>query len=236
MQLSSSVELAYRNLQVPPITLEISPTIGYIQQNNLFLFLKEQTELEDWLLPHPQSKNLYQTLIRICDKLSEYGVYIPNDKYSMKFICLVAQKWLRGESLHEIISEQITYNKEKRRDGSVNSSVRNIMDVINNDIHFKLANALRCYHFLLSTILQDKKLSRESVKLHAFIEVGACKERMINLINMGISREAAKEIDEILTEDVYITSAKDLLNLLYGGRLNTIHSVAQKEIQTLLLK
>lgn len=69
------VKSAYDNLTVASFTLEANPTIGYIQQNKLFNFLSEQTHFDEWLLPHPRSVNLYDILLKVGNKLNEFGVY-----------------------------------------------------------------------------------------------------------------------------------------------------------------
>ncbi len=234
-QLRGSVRSAYENLKIATFTLEANPTVGYIQQNKLFTFLNEECHFEGWVLPHPKAPDLYDTLLKICYKLHEFGVYIPTENYTLEYICLIARKWIHGDSLKDIISEQIEWDvvnarKQSKNPSSVNTSVRNVIKVINNDIRFRLSNAFRCYQVLLSSILINKDIDLPNVKMHSFIEIGACDDRMINLINMGLTREAAKEIHDKLSFKVIIDSSKDLVSLQNAGKLETIHAVTKKEI------
>lgn len=233
--LHKSVKVAHDNLRVAAFTLEANPTVGYIQQNKLFTFLSEQSQFEDWVLPHPKSTDLYDTLLSICHKLNEFGVYIPTENYTLDYICLITKKWIKGNSLKGIISEQIDWdlNESKilsKTPSSVNSSVRSVIKVINNDIRFRLSNSLRCYQVLLDNVLINKGLDLQNVKIHSFIEIGACDDRMINLINMGLSREAAKEIDDKLSNYETIDSSKDLLELYHADKLTDIHAITRKEL------
>ncbi len=237
--LYESIKSAHETLQVAAFTLEANPTVGYIQQNKLFAFLNEQKNYEEWLLPHPKSPSLYESLLRICDKLNDFGIYIPTENYTTGYTCIITRKWIQGNSLKEIISEQIKWDidnamEESRKPSTVNVSVRKVITVINNDVRFRLSNALRCYQMLLNNVLIKKELDLKCVKIHAFIEVGACEERMINLINLGLSREAAKEIHDELPDNVTINTSNELLRLNNTGRLKGIHAITRKELIELI--
>ncbi|SMF26888.1 Superfamily II helicase [Alteromonadaceae bacterium Bs31] len=236
--LRSKVEAAHNDLKVASFTLEANPTVGYIQQNKLFDFLGQQESFREWVLPHPKSPDLYEALIRICDKLNEFGVYIPTENYTLKHICVITRKWVQGDSLKEMISEQREWDvscaeENFKSPGSVNTSVRNVIKVINNDIRFRLSNSLKCYQVLLNSVLAARGVELSNVKLHSFIEIGASDDRMINMINMGLSREAAKEIDEKVSAAEAIETSRDLVNLLNANRLEKIHAITKKELDEL---
>ncbi len=231
-ELISSVKTASENLNIAPYLLQANPTIGYIQQNKLFNFFDGLNVFDDWVLPHPKSIDLYDRLIRVVYKLNEVGVYIASDNYSIEFIVTIATKWVSGKSLKEIISEQVIWDKDNRGEKvSTNTSVRNVIKVINSDIRFRLANALSCYHLLLSNQMQLKDINKTTVKIHTYLEIGACDDRMINLINLGLSREAAKEIDDKLENNVIVSDIYELVRLLENGDLENIHSITKKEIK-----
>ncbi len=231
--LLKSVDKAYRSLKVAPFTLEANPTVGYIQQNKLFSFLDSIEDFNDWILPHPKSPDLYEVLLRVAFKLNELGVYINNDEYTINYICVISSKWVSGKSLKEIITEQIAWDKDNTDSSNVNKSVRNVIKVINNDIRFRLRNALSCYHLLLTNKMSQKGIDKTSVKLHTYLEIGACDENMVNLINMGLSREAANEIEELLGNISRIETIYQLLEMLGSKPLNRLHPVTKREIRML---
>ena len=227
-----SIKEASDNLNVAPYLLQANPTIGYIQQNKLYDFLKGLENLDEWLLPHPKSPNLYEKLVSIIYKLEELGVYVISDGYQVEFIVTIAYKWISGKSLKEIISEQIRWaNDNLDEKPSINTSVRNVIKVINNNIRFRLANALSCYHLLLSNQLELREIDKQSIKIHTYLEIGACDERMMNLIKIGLSREAAKEVDDKLQGSVVVDNIYDLIELLDRGELDNVHPITKKEIK-----
>lgn len=227
------VESAYSALKLPPFTLEANPTIGYIQQNKLFEFLRGKTEFSDWVIPHPKSTELYEALKRVAYKLDEFGVYDRSEDYSIEYITLISTKWISGKSLKEIISEQISWDDGNTDSINVNRSVRRVIKVINNDVSFRLRNALSCYHLLLTNAMKLQSSDKTTVKIHTYLEIGACDERMISLINLGVSRESAKEIDEKTPTELKINSIQQLALLLNEGRLEQLHAVTKKEIKTI---
>lgn len=233
--LIDNVNQAYNSLQVAPFTLEANPTIGYIQQDKLFKFLNEINDLKDWTLPHPKSANLYDILLKVCEKLALFGVYTPTGEYQFTYICLITKKWIQGDSLKSIISEQLDWLRTNSEEGEVNpnKAVRDVIKVINNDIRFRLSNALRCYQVLLTNVLALKNIQISNTKLHSYIEIGASDDRMIALINMGLSREAAKDINDNLPSEVDVDSLNSLLGMLASGLLNRIHPITKKELTTM---
>jgi len=232
--LVETVGTAHENLKVPTFTLESNPTVGYIQQNNLYEFLLATDSLEDWTLPHPMSPKLRDTLLAVCNKLNEFFIFTPKENDSIEFVCLIARKWVRGDSLKEIITDQLEFNETYGITGSTNSAIRKVMKTINTDVMFRLANALRCYQLLLNNVRADRGLELSKANLHSYLEIGACKDRVVGLINLGTSREAAIEIDEILGPGVEINSYGDLIELLNSNALSEIHNVTRKELLGLL--
>nr|WP_294839828.1 DEAD/DEAH box helicase [uncultured Methylotenera sp.] len=228
--LVETVGTAHANLKVPTFTLESNPTVGYIQQNNLYEFLSSLGSLEDWTLPHPMSPKLRETLLAVCYKLNEFFIFTPKENDSIDFVCLIARKWVRGDSLKEIITDQIQFNKDRGITGSTNSAIRKIMKTINTDVMFRLANALRCYQLLLNNVRADRGLELSKANLHSYLEIGAYKDRVVGLINLGTSREAAIEIDELLGPGVEIKTYADLIELLNSNALSEIHNVTRKEL------
>ena len=208
--------------------------MGYIQQNNLYEFLSSIDSIEDWTLPHPMSPKLRETLLAVCYKLNEFYIFTPKENDSIDFVCLIARKWVRGDSLKEIITDQIKFNEERNISGSTNSAIRKIMKTINTDVMFRLANALRCYQLLLNNVRADRGLELSKSNFHAFLEIGANKDRVVSLINLGASREAAIEIDELLEPSIEIKTSADLIGLLNSNALDRIHTVTRRELIGLL--
>ncbi len=96
-----------------------------------------------------------------------------------------------------------------------------------------MSNALRCYDILLTSILVRKGIDLSNIKLHSFIEIGACDERMINLINTGLSREAAKDLHDALPNNTRVHSSEDVLRLLNTDSMGDIHTITKKEVTQL---
>jgi len=232
-KLKISIKSASDELKVAAFTLEANPTVGYIQQNKLFTFIREENNLDTLVLPHPNSPDLYSRLLVVCKQLFESGVYTPTESYTLEHICVITVKWVRGDKLKAIISDQIDWDRKNQEASNVNRSVRRVIAVINNDIRFRLSNALKCYQILLDNVLLSRDLGLANVKLHSFIEIGACNERVINLINLGLSREAAIDIDDNVSGTESIASLKELLELHEKAKFGDVHPITEKELLSL---
>ena len=57
---------------------------------------------------------------------------------------------------------------------------------------------------------------------------------MINLINFGLSREAAIEIHDALPKQIEIHSTNNLMELYRSEKLAAIHPITNKELLKLL--
>jgi len=234
-QLEAHVKQAYDELKVDTFTLEANPTVGFIQQNKLYNFIIKQNDLTKWTLPHPKSSSLYSRLERICQALNKAGIFLPQKACSVGYACLIAKKWMIGDSLKTIIAEQITNDSNYGKAYNCNRSVRDVIKVINNDIRFRMSSALRCYHSLLTDVIGTRKMDLQSVKIHSYIEVGGCKDRFISLVNFGLSRETSLEIDRVLPKKINIKSVGILRKLYDDKKLDKLHVVTKREIKNLLL-
>ena len=229
-RLVAEVKNAYDKLQVAPFTLEANPTVGYLQQDKLYKFLLKERDLSSWTLPHPMAQSLYTQLQKICVELERAGIYNPK-KCSVAFSCVIAKAWVQGNPLRTIIAKQIEYNPS----ASCNKNVRDVITVINTDIRFKMASALRCYQLLLANVASERGIAIQSVKMHSYIEAGGCDDRFIRLVNFGLSRETALEVHRCLDTNISLDDFESFKSLYESNEINNLHPITMKEIERFLL-
>jgi len=234
-QLEAYVHQAYDDLKIDAFTLEANPTIGFIQQNKLYNFISEQLDLTEWVLPHPRSSLLYERLEAICTVLFDTGIFIPKEAQTISYSCLIARKWMKGIPLKDIIVDQIINDTNYETSYNCNRSVRKVIKVINTDIRFRMSSALRCYDSIITDVIAARKIDLKSVKLYSFIEVGGYEDRIINLVNFGLSRETSLEIDRVLPREAKIDSVDDLRKLYNNKILDQLHVITQREIKNLVV-
>ncbi|MGE4317734.1 MAG: DEAD/DEAH box helicase [Deferribacterales bacterium] len=227
--LLNKIKQAHSNLTIDPFTMSANPTIGYIQQNTLYNYLNEQNDLSLWTLPHPESGDVYNRLFNILNELINMQLFLPTES-RLGFLTTIACKWFQGKHLKEIIIE----HKDRNPESTINKCIREVIKLIDSDIRFKMAYALKCYDTILSNIIFSKKLDLQTVKLHSYIEVGGCKERFIDLVRLGLSREASIEINNNLSSDITIKSSFELKKAFDEQQLEILHPVIKKEINNLL--
>ena len=237
--LLEAINEAHNKMDVSVFTLEANPTIGYIQQNNLHTFLHSLNHLEEWVTPHPKSKDLHERLVKIFTRLEELGVYKPTQDYTISQVCLIAKKWIGSDPLSDIISDQISWDIRRARENNVktpkvNSSVRKVIKSINDDVRFRMSNAIKCYIDILDIVLAKKGGDLSNVKLNYYFEIGSSIDEIISLINIGLSRESSLEVYNALGKDKNVSSKQQLSSLVGRGALNSLHKIALQEIKGLL--
>jgi superfamily II DNA/RNA helicase len=232
--LESAIENCYESLTIPPFILELCPTIGYYQQDKLFKYFQEISEFESHALPHPKSQDLYSSLLKIVKILVEHDIYRVISDASIERICLIAKKWILGETLRSIIEAQVIWNTEHKKNPSANDAVRDVISIINDDIRFRLSNALKCYQIHFDNAAIQKEMDISSVKLHYYFEIGSSDERVIKLINFGLSREAAIAVHAHLSNDTDVSSLENLRSNVVSANLAGLHPVILKELTALI--
>lgn len=232
--LRKAIKNANEKLEVASFTLEANPTIGFIQQNKLYQLIYQETDLKKLSLPHPKSKDLYQRLLTISELLYDAGILIPADNVSIKHACVIATKWIHGDTLKSIIIEQIAYDKRREdKNSSCNTNVRNVIKIINNTVRFRMSSALRCFDSIFSAVCAERNIEVPNVKLYTFIEVGGWSKRFLSLVNLGLSRETSLEIDRVLPSNVEIQSIEDIETSLASNRFDSLHIITKQEIKGL---
>lgn len=237
--LLTAVENAHEGMDVPVFILEANPTIGYLQQNNLYAFLKSIDDLDNWVVPHPLAKDLHAKLVQIFEKLEMLGIYKPTQGYSISQVCLIAKKWIGSNPLSEIISDQINWDKIIARehgkgDPKVNSSVRKVIKSINDDVRFRMSNSLKSYVEILDLVLATSNNESKNVRLNYYFEIGSSIDEVISLINLGLSRESSLGVRSVLASSREIVSKQQLSSCMQSGELNSMHKIALQEIKNLL--
>lgn len=225
---------AHDSLLIDTYTLEANPTIGFIQQNNLFKEISETKNISNLKLLHPRNKKTYDKILNACTMLNNVDIFIPQRETSIPFACTIASKWIQEYPIKEIINEQLDYDKKNKPGNTCDKSIRTVISVINNDVQFRMSTALKCYHTLLTRELASRNEDLNSSQIHTYIEVGGYQDRVINLINIGVSRESAIQINNTLPADQEIKTHRQLAHLFRTGKLTFLHKISQREIANIV--
>ncbi len=202
---------------LPREVLIASPTVAAFRQQRLYdhLFGKLRREgqraLAELMPLHPKEYGAYQALARVfllChDKILSWNA----PKAHLRFAA-IAQSWMNGDSMPEIINTNAAYNP----DSGMASIIRGTLNDIEQDVRFKYFRLTSCYLTLLEHALRKcgmEKFATSIPALPLFLEVGASSRTMISLMSLGLSRVTASRLsEETLNKDLEPKAARQWLD------------------------
>ncbi|MCR9294825.1 MAG: DEAD/DEAH box helicase [bacterium] len=189
---SVPVNILSRNLSVSPLR----------QQEMLEYLLRRMTEdpPEEFIPVHPLRSEAYASLLRVVKRVHNHFEKKPSKDQSHKFFATMALKWMRGERLPKTID---SYHQQKikrsKRAPRIATSIRETLQLIENDLRFRYVKFLRCYEDLLMhalLVVGRNDLLKTIPPIHLFLELGASSGTMVSMIGLGFTRTTAGILQE----------------------------------------
>jgi hypothetical protein len=194
----------------------------------------------------PHDSNFYSYLRDdLLPLLIKYDIFQPDttienkeiqNKYYSK-ICIIANSWVRGVSLKEIIQNSISAKTRRSPHIKINidKEIRDIVALIDKEIRFRLANAIKCFCEIYILVASQKGEDADTIpEFYSFLEIGASDNLMIGLISIGLSRQTAIEICQLM-KGIDIGSSNVIDQIKNHSRYARLHRITQKEIESLHL-
>ncbi len=232
-EISVAVDALLGSVELPAAILELNPGIGVRHQNALCAAMLEHDDLTELWPVHPQTPEFPAYLEKLITLTYECGVLqlpgLENDRFARKVVN-VAVQWARGRLLKEIIGNAIRYG---RRGESVDAAIRNTVKLLNNEIVFRLAAAIKCFTqlYMYCTDLQGIDTDG-AIEIYPYLEIGASDPLSIRLISSGLSRETALQVrdgmPDLSPEDQHIIQA-----VLEHEAYRQLHPMTRREIESL---
>jgi hypothetical protein len=141
-------------------------------------------------LLHPFTEGAKSRFELILTVIAESFKWNIHENY-FPFLSYMAYEWVRGTSLGEIIANRVGFVRNKEPDKSVSSIIREVLNIIEHDIRFKLEKYFSAYNDILKYTFEEKNIDLEENKIepyHIYLEFGACDRTSLNLMALGLSR------------------------------------------------
>lgn len=208
-------------IRISQSIIERNPGISPIAQQNLLEYFEGYKEDIKNLIPvYPEDENSYQEYItfisRIGKTISEFNPRLS--PYRSRLIL----NWMKGRPLSLLIKDSIKYYEKKTRPKSVDAICREVMADIENFARFRFVKDSSCYIDILKYFLQEKEeyeLLDSIPDISLWLEFGVSEETQISLLSLGLSRQSAIELSEIIpnsnlgkTECLNWVMNEDLIN------------------------
>ena len=149
------------------------------------------------LIPcHPREAGAFQSYADIFELCHKIILNIDTSKNLHRFHAVIANKWMLGLPLPQIVEEQI----RRRPSQKTRSTIRNTLDLIEGQIRFQAVRLFGCYNTLLVYALDTagrSDLISSIPALPLYLELGASDKTMISFLSLGLSRVAAMKLNEV---------------------------------------
>lgn len=200
LRISEAISLAQTTITLPTSIIELSPTISAHKQQALYLALQElasELKSESRLIPcHPHQPGAWRSYVEILGLCHTHLLTKPSTQKQNNFFATMMLKWMKGTSIPEIINGR----QERYPSESIDTSIRKVLKLIEEELRFNYVRALNCYNSILTQVLIESgksDLVEGLPPLALFMEVGACDRTMVSFIALGLSRVAASKLTEI---------------------------------------
>ena len=199
-EVKRAVEAAVGVVKVPAAVTERHITVSVYRQQEMYDYLLENISKKGvtaYIPPHPLSgwNSAYPNMLRLLKRVHNQFQHLPKADKSHTYFAGLALRWMRGDSLPELITSAFNHKrKSQKKEPSIATVIRGVMSDIETDLRFRYVKFLGCYIDILRLALKDTGndgyvASIPSIPL--YLELGASSRTMVSLISMGLSRTTA---------------------------------------------
>lgn len=153
--------------------------------------------------PLDDFRTAHTSYLRAFKRIHNHLLKYRTDDKSHLFFAGLALRWMRGDSLPQLINSSINYYKKKNSNKSTAAIIRETMENIENDLRFRYVKYFTCYNSLLAHSLISKSL-HEYVDVipdvPLYLEMGGSSGSMINMMALGLSRTTAESLIDFMTD------------------------------------
>jgi len=182
-------------ITLPAEILDSNRSVRPDRLQNLYEYLQSQSDPLSLLPLPPGAADSSHRLTQIIELLQKHLRGVDTEQNaSYRFYSWLAGKWIYNTPLRRIISERITFLRDKNDSTSVSNIIRNLLGTLETEIRFRLVKYYMSYASILSLVLVEKghlELSENIEPYHVYLECGATNRVALNLIALGLSRVTA---------------------------------------------
>jgi superfamily II DNA/RNA helicase len=225
-------------LDVPANIIQKHYSIHPKSLNDLYLFLKNENNLQDWVPMFPYKDGTNKRLTKIFEKIDNTFLNRYNNQY--KLYSKYASSWMHDITLSEIIDDNHKHYLNSNPKRTINTSIRETLDIIESYVRFKYVLYTSAYIDILNFVIEEKNLTDDCYKklpnLPLYLECGSADPIVINLISIGLSRLTSIK----LKKSKYFTcdepTATNCFKALQSIEVNylDIPEICKQEIKTFL--
>ena len=168
----------------------------------------------------PTSEGAFDRLVEIFRAIETLMIRANNQ--SFRYFAFLANRWMSGATLKELVENKLTYKKVVDDVDKINDAIRELFDELETALRYRYVKYTKIYVDVLKAIFLERELPDAAAKilpLHLFLEYGASNQTIINLISLGLSRTSALLLRPRLARDLDVEACQKFID-----RVNLEHT------------
>jgi len=235
------------SLKIPTNIIQKHYSIHPRSLNDLYLFFSNEQNLQKWIpknvfqkkkeFPHYED-GTYERLLKIFEKIDNIFLNRTNKQYQL--YAKYASSWIHDNTLSEIIEDNHSFYLKNNPDRTINTSIRETLDIIESHVRFQYVLYTSAYTDILKIIITEKNLTDEMYQkipnLPLYLECGSADPIVINLISIGLSRLTSIKLKKSKYFTCENPTAINCFKALQNINVNhlDIPEICKQEIRTFL--
>ncbi|WP_025683401.1 DEAD/DEAH box helicase [Paenibacillus maysiensis] len=199
-EIDSITRITIEEFKPPRDLLNKNPGIMPNRINALWDFFELNKNIYDLFLPaFPLNEKGYDSFALIVKIINHLFIGQSWSDKQEKKITTAGHKWMRGTSLAQLMFFNRTVLSREHRE--ITKHVKNEIEFINRTIRYQIVKYTQTYIEVLKTFLISIGKAEESEKvinISAYLEYGACTASALEFMAIGLPREAAIKLSEII--------------------------------------
>uniref|UniRef100_UPI001C304BB6 hypothetical protein n=1 Tax=Stenotrophomonas sp. GbtcB23 TaxID=2824768 RepID=UPI001C304BB6 len=180
---------------------------------------------EQLLLEPADSEKAYGRFNAIMSAINEHVFPAFQPPSATSVYSIVVLDWLRGYSLSYMIRKRINYLNRKGKEVKVPLVIRDTMELVEQVARSKAPKYIAAYVDVLKFFLavaNRSDLLTEEIDIGTALEFGVSTRTMLSLMELGLSRMSAVEINDVIagdqmSQDECLEWMRENINLIIGS-------------------
>lgn len=241
----SAVNSLVKRIEIPAGIRNLNPTIGVVQQDELYKFLKRQHDLSSWAPRLPHEARFRQYLSDLVDlfirfdfmQIKLYGTEEEAQEIRRRYcyrLSLTAENWVKEVPLRKMIQDYIDWCEARGLAvPEPDEVVKDTVEMIDGTVRFTFANAAKCFCQIYTQVTTERGEDENQIpEFYSFLEIGASSDLTIRLISAGLSRQTAIEVSRLVPK-IDAESENLIGRVVNHPNYSGLHRITRKEVDAL---
>jgi len=205
LMLNASLAEVVPQIELPAEIISRHPGVAALGLQRLLRYFRSYLGREELLLLEPaDSDKAYGRFNAIMIAINDHVFPAFQPPSATTVYSIVVLDWLRGYSLSFMIRKRIAYLNRNGKEVKVPLLIRETMELVEQVARFKAPKYIAAYVDVLKFFLAEvgrNDLLVDELDIGTALEFGVSTRTMLSLMELGLSRMSAVEINDVIADD-----------------------------------